>query len=449
MRTDRRLFITIVLIFFCAIYGLANGSPVTKYSSINRLANPEPLSINEIYIVNEQVNISHVDGYNCFDITYKLRNESDKNFPDIDYGFPIDYLVADSLETPTFVDDEITEKISERGWNDELIKDVVFTFNGKQLSHHISKESVSAAYYDTETFGGDSILVDAVIRRWFYTIFKMGPREEAVLNVRYRVFANKLENLYADQLSYYTRKSEAPNTDIFNHPLISRYFCDNFTILYDFTPAKHFGKGSFYIHVDINLDNLIQPHVNFEEYDFYAQHITRRYCRPDDKLELLLHHSPDLSKDNIERIIKPFIISASEYSLEQNRNHATIKLKKPLFVSEIACEIDTTQVKSINSVVTYADGQKKKYIYKPNDYLNPDRVMKSPMILTITDLFHDTAEWTKIDDDNYIFDRDTDFDQERFKIKEIELIFNLKPSPSSLQAFGDIRLLDSRFSKQP
>ena len=75
--------------------------------------------------------------------------------------------------------------------------------------------------------------------------------------------------------------------------------------------------------------------------------------------------------------------------------------------------------------------------------------MKSPMILTITDLFHDTAEWTKIDDDNYIFDRDTDFDQEKFKIKEIELIFNLKPSPSSLQAFGDIRLLDSRFSKQP
>lgn len=449
MHTNRRLFITLGLIILCMTLGHANGDPVTKYSSINRLANPEPLSISEIYIIDEQVNISHVDGYNCFDITYKLKNESDKNFPDIDYGFPIDYLVADSLETPTFVDDEIFERINERGWNDNLIKDVSFTFNGKQLSHHMAKESIRAAYYDTETMDGDSLLVDAVNRRWFYTKFKMEPKEEAVLNVRYKVFANKTESLYSDQLSYYTRTSESPDTYIFNHPLISRYFCDNFIILYDFTPAKHFGKGSFYIDVDINLDNLIQPHVDFEEYDFYAQHITRRYCRPDDKLELLLHHSPDLSKDNIERIIKPFVISASEYRLKQNRNHATIKLKKPLFVSEIACEIDTTQVKSINSIVTYADGQKKKYIYKPNDYLNPDRVMKSPMLLTVTDLFHDTAEWTKFDDDNYIFDRDTDFDQEKFKIKEIELIFNLKPSPSSLQAFGDIRLLDSRFSKQP
>lgn len=447
MHTNRRLFITLGLIILCMTLGHANGDPVTKYSSINRLANPEPLSISEIYIIDEQVNISHVDGYNCFDITYKLKNESDKNFPDIDYGFPIDYLVADSLETPTFVDDEIFERINERGWNDNLIKDVSFTFNGKQLSHHMAKESIRAAYYDTETMDGDSLLVDAVNRRWFYTKFKMEPKEEAVLNVRYKVFANKTESLYSDQLSYYTRTSESPDTYIFNHPLISRYFCDNFIILYDFTPAKHFGKGSFYIDVDINLDNLIQPHVDFEEYDFYAQHITRRYCRPDDKLELLLHHSPDLSKDNIERIIKPFVISASEYRLKQNRNQATIKLEKPIFISEIACEIDTTQVKSINSLVTYANGQKKKYIYKPNKYLRTDRVIKSPIILSITDLFHDTEDFTRVNDKYMLYNRNTDFDQEKFKIKEIELVFNLKPSPSSRQAFGDIRLLDSRFNK--
>lgn len=39
---------------------LANGDPVVEFSSINRVANPEPLSISEISITREIVNISHV-----------------------------------------------------------------------------------------------------------------------------------------------------------------------------------------------------------------------------------------------------------------------------------------------------------------------------------------------------------------------------------------------------
>lgn len=60
---------------------LANGDPVVEFSSINRVANPEPLSISEISITREIVNISHVGSYNCFDVTYTFKNESDKISP--------------------------------------------------------------------------------------------------------------------------------------------------------------------------------------------------------------------------------------------------------------------------------------------------------------------------------------------------------------------------------
>lgn len=134
----------LLLIVFLAIglLAYANGDPVAKFSSINRIANPEPLSISEISIVHEQINITHVDGYNCFDVTYTFKNDSDKDFPEFHYGFPIDYLVADEQEAYQFTSDYISESIAEVGWNEKLIKDIVFTFNGEVLPFHSSKESV-------------------------------------------------------------------------------------------------------------------------------------------------------------------------------------------------------------------------------------------------------------------------------------------------------------------
>ncbi len=88
-------FIALAFLMFAGLSAYANGDPVVKYSSIERVANPEPLTISEIRIVHEQLNITHIDGYNCFDVTYRFKNESSKDFPEIHYGFPVDYLVAD------------------------------------------------------------------------------------------------------------------------------------------------------------------------------------------------------------------------------------------------------------------------------------------------------------------------------------------------------------------
>ena len=189
---NKKQILLLVVFLSIGLFAHANGDPVARFSSINRVANPEPLSIPEINIVHEQINIIHVDGYNCFDVTYTFKNESDKDFPEIHYGFPVDYLVADEQEIYQFTGDYYTESISEIGWNDKLIKDISFTFNGNILAYHSSKESVRDAGFTVETYDGynDSIPIDPVNRRWFYTKFAMKPNSKATFNVRYKVYAN-------------------------------------------------------------------------------------------------------------------------------------------------------------------------------------------------------------------------------------------------------------------
>ena len=151
---EKRLLIFILLIMAVGCKTFANGDPVVRYSSINRVANPEPLTISEISIVHEQVNITHVDGYNCFDITYQFKNNSLKDFPEIHYGFPIDYLVDDEKETYLTTSDYISESEYEIGWNNKLIKDISFSFNNHDLEFHAAKESVRQAGFEVEVYGG-------------------------------------------------------------------------------------------------------------------------------------------------------------------------------------------------------------------------------------------------------------------------------------------------------
>src|SRR5574344_1303383 len=118
-----RCWIKILLLITFALLAIttyANGDPVVKWSSVNRVANPEPLSIFEIEIVREEIKIVHIDGYNCFDVTYEFKNKSDKGFPEIHYGFPIDYVAANKY---TLSLDFYSESLYEVGWNDNLIKD--------------------------------------------------------------------------------------------------------------------------------------------------------------------------------------------------------------------------------------------------------------------------------------------------------------------------------------
>lgn len=429
----------------------ANGDPVARFSSINRVANPEPLSISEIHIINEKINITHIDGYNCFDITYTLKNNSDKDFPEINYGFPIDYCVADELETYRFTGDYYTESLNEIGWNERLIKDIKFEFNNNTLPFHSSKESVREAGFVVETYDeeSDSIPVDAVNRRWFYTAFAMKPRTEATLNVRYKVYANSSVGLYScdNDISYYVRKSDDDKSFFNNLPFICRFFSDRFKILYDFTPAKHFGNATaFGIDIDIDLSNLDNPWIRTDDsYCFYVSHVKRYiYLSTWDikPVDLTVNFNPDYSKEKLARIIELFKISEKEFEISEKGNTVSIDFKSPRFVSELACDIDTTNVKSFNSIIEYADGSIKKYKYEESDRSGfiVDHRIKSPILLTVTDLYHDGIIWSE---DSIDFVSQTDgFDKDKFKIKSIKLIFNTESDSSSLSK--NIKVLDSR-----
>ncbi|MDE6396463.1 MAG: hypothetical protein K2K84_04255, partial [Muribaculaceae bacterium] len=63
-RSLRSIFVILALLTV-SLPSTANGDPVTRYSSIHRLGNPEPLAIPEIRIIKENLVISHEDGYNC------------------------------------------------------------------------------------------------------------------------------------------------------------------------------------------------------------------------------------------------------------------------------------------------------------------------------------------------------------------------------------------------
>ena len=109
------------------------------------------------------------------------------------------------------IDEYYSESIYEIGWNEKLIKDIEFTYNGAKLPFHSSKESVreSELLIETDGVDSDSIPIHAINRRWFYTAFAMSPYAEATLNVRYKVYANSYVDLGWDtyDFSYFARKN--------------------------------------------------------------------------------------------------------------------------------------------------------------------------------------------------------------------------------------------------
>ena len=442
-----------VVFSMIAVITYANGDPVAKFSSVNRVANPEPLSISDICIIHEKIDITHVDGYNCFDITYTFKNKSDKDFQEINYGFPIDYLVADELETYQFTGDYYSESIAEVGWNEKLIKDIAFTFNGETLSFHSSKESVREAGYIVETYEdyNDSIPVDAVNRRWFYTAFSMKPKAEAKLNVRYKVYANSSVHIYTDSydFSYFARKKEDSN-DIFNNlPFAYRYFSNRFDILYDFTPAKHFGNGApFVIDVDINLSNLDSPWIRETDgYYYYVNRIERNiYVSAQDikPIDFTVNFRSDRSVNNIQHLIERFKIPESEFAVKMTADTLYIDFHRPVFVSDLVCDVNTSVINKIHSIIEYADGQEKQYGYAIQDisgYSKSDNRIKSPILLTITDLYQDGITWGEECID--FVPQIDGFDKDSFKIKRIKLVFDTD-APQTL-LFEKVNVLDTRF----
>lgn len=143
-------------------------------------------------------------------------------------------------------------------------------------------------------------------------------------------------------------------------------------------------------------------------------------------------------------MIDRFKIPKTEFDVAMEADTVLIDFHSPMFLSEVAFDTDTTKVNTINSLITYADGSQKRYRFESRNissYSRYDTRIKSPVLLTITDLYQDGIVWSENGID--FLSQDTDFDNSRFKIKNIKLIFDT--GVSAMSVCKNIEVLDARF----
>lgn len=438
------------------LVAMANGDPVMRYSSINRVALPEPLNVSEISIVNENVDITYSDGYNCFDVTYILKNKSDKDFTDLSYGFPIDYTVDDDSEIFHSRGEEYTESEEDVGWNDLLIKGVEFTLDEEPLRFSVSKESVRDIHY--EDYENDpyeeGYLHSGVNRRWFYTELSIKPRTTVKLNVKYSVYACSFNGMYDSHLRYdfkrkiYSSFDEDYQADYYGAPFFSRYFTMVFKIIYDFTPAKHFGDGARYpLNVNINLSELKNPRAYLDGYCFYTDKISRyNYQSAKDfkPIDIEVRHEGDFSAGRIKRYVDRFAIGSDKFSVANNSNATTLEFTTPQFVSEVACSVDSDFITELECLITYADGHNRVIKYEKNEdgYADNQTRRLESTLLVVTE-WADRLEEIVDEESKSVTFVSHDLDSDYCKIKK--MTFTSPMTLHSIPLLSNIVPIDSRF----
>ncbi len=453
----------VTAIFVIPLLVKANGDPVMRYSAICRVANPEPLTISDISILKEVVNVKHEGLYNCFDITYTLFNNSKKDYPAIDYGFPIDYEESE-FGGWGFDDSYIFESVYERGWNSHYIKDVGFSLDGKELQFQDALESIRASEYeiykDTLPDGSvDSSFMDftpEVKRRWYYTQFGVNRGDTVSLNVKYKVYASNECALFDQVINRYFL-GEKDLVEVCGGspvPFARRFFMNAFAIHYDFKRARHFGDGIIRnLNVNIDLLNLNKPTVwKGEDSEWLYQASQLRYEEwylPADSLQpinLFVSHFPNSTYEEKQAVIDELSISQADYSIkEKGMNELMIVLSKPRFVSEVALDLDTAKVKQIRMEMLFENGRKLIQLYGLEADKDLSDFMESvpfckPMLLPIVDSYKDRYRQK-----DKVITSIKDFDSDFFRLSAIKLKFLNISKSEKKPPYDNIRLLDSRW----
>ena len=218
-------------ILFSALLGLlfplglfANGDPVIAFSAFVRSSNPVPLKIKEVEVVSEDLVVVPEFPYTSVAVKYVLRNTSGKDFPSIDYGFPIDY--SGEIGPSYFTDDYLSESLYECGGAGNYLKDIHFLLGGKELEWTAADEVVEAASKEYDEEMGEWIHNPQSSRLWTYTRISIPAGATVTLEVKYKVMVPSTSPLYHLAGSY-----------------LSRYYPSGGDLFYDFAPAKHWGGG--------------------------------------------------------------------------------------------------------------------------------------------------------------------------------------------------------------
>jgi len=217
-----------VILFFLilSISILANGGPIIRNTPVIGTGNPVFRNIKDIKLISEKLYIRLDESYSYITVKYILLNESDKDYNNIDYAFPIDYFLEEHLEKPP-------------GWRESFVKDVRFFQDGRPLSTESAdsdseQDSLKAKYEFLKENRGYFIwpMGDQIMRKWYYTTLAIKKNSGIELEVTYSlknrsVSESPLEGYLSDGGHYYTS--------------------------YDFMPASYWGDGiirDFYVEVD-------------------------------------------------------------------------------------------------------------------------------------------------------------------------------------------------------
>lgn len=300
-----RPLLSVAVLLFSSLSVFANGDPVMRYSSLIGSSNPVPRGITDIQILREELYI-RPGKYSQIVVKYLLYNGSDKDYTDIDYGFPVDYLGGgEEYENSAPISDETSDSEYVFGWHDDYIRDIAFALNGKALSWKPSGEAVYRDpplpdwkdYQDVTDgkFWYDLDVSDhwqrITYRRWFYTRFSVKKGETVTLEVRYALRSRASGPLY-------------------RYPSI----CES-KLVYDFSPASHWGDGtarelsvridaSDLPYMDVSVEGLPESGLQQDgaNYSYLAKNFAFREAEPirlvyyaftpGDASELLSHRIP-------------------------------------------------------------------------------------------------------------------------------------------------------------
>lgn len=252
--TSNYWMMVILLIFIPYQTIKANGDPVIRFSSVNRVGNPTPRKITDIQILKERLLIQPRDTYTYVEVEYTLHNHSNKNYKRIDYGFPIDY--TGEAEGSDFKGDYISESLYEIGWKKEWIKDVRFSLDDKVLEWYPAHEVVTPKHKEYVVEYEDTVFIESASRLWHYTQFDIKKQDTVSLKVSYQVYQAQYVSL-----------------NILRTSPLSRHLTGGATFQYDFSPAQYWGDGTAHqLEVIVDCSVMEDTDINWnQEYRFEGE----------------------------------------------------------------------------------------------------------------------------------------------------------------------------------
>jgi len=261
--------ISLLLIFILFPFRItANGDPTDELSALNRSANPTPRNITDIHIIREELRIKP-GIYSSISVKYILWNASDKDYTDIDYGFPVDYQgTGDKYINSPLIGENYSDARFTMGWHDNYIRNVSFFANGQLLPYEASPETILEKPVIKQeedlirTFGKWSEAENdfyndlaSIGRRWFYTRFSIPAGSTLTLEVNYTLRNSHYKAGFSKtiQISDGTREG-----------------C---SLHYDLAPAVYWGNGKardFTVEIDISDISIAEWGKNTPD-DYYLK----------------------------------------------------------------------------------------------------------------------------------------------------------------------------------